>query len=228
MAKSHELSVAIQLVLILLAIYLLASGFVVQLSNFATEIWSDDWVGQYGVDEFQDHLWRVAVCISGLLLPFLLAVPIVSIMSHLIQSGPMFQGDRIAPDVSRLSPLHWIKRVFSFASLLRGILGLPKVLIVVSVASAVFWMQRDAVLNLTGMDVGQMVPQLFSIVLTTAGGVAFALLATSLIDYVSERYSYQQRFRMTDQELRNEQRMQNVDPQIANRRRQTHQDLGRM
>lgn len=223
--KSQELAIAMQLLMALLAIYLLANAFVSQLSQLTTETWSTAVDAQYGVDQFQKQISQVAFRVAGLLLPLLGVILIVSVMSHLIQTGPMLVGDRVAPDVSRLSPVHWFKRVFSISSVVRGALGIPKALIVIGVAVAFFWTQREAVLNMSGLPVRQMVVQLKSIVLGAIGCVAASILVTSLLDYALERYDNWQRLRMSEQEFRDEQRMQSVDPQITTKRRSIHQDL---
>lgn len=62
-------------------------------------------------------------------------------------------------------------------------------------------------------------------VLGVAAWVAVALLLISGFDYALERASYAARLRMSDRELRDEQRTQNVDPVLTSRRRQIHRDL---
>jgi flagellar biosynthetic protein FlhB len=64
-----------------------------------------------------------------------------------------------------------------------------------------------------------MVTKMFSLILTVTFHVALALLVTSVADYWLKFIGHQRRIRMTDQQLRDELRMQNGDPQIHARRR---------
>jgi flagellar biosynthetic protein FlhB len=61
---------------------------------------------------------------------------------------------------------------------------------------------------------------LFSLILTVTFHVALALLLASAADYGLKFLGHQRRLRMTDQQLRDELRMQNGDPQTRNRQRQ--------
>ena len=224
-AKSRELAAAVQLVFVIGSMYWLASNFFGRSANFATEPWSSELAYDYNTADLQQQLVSAGVSLAAMLLPLLGVVLVSVVVSNLMQTGPMLQGKRVQADVTRLSPANWFKRLFSGPSLARTILGLPKFLIVISVSVAVLWAQRNELVYLSTLDVGALVREMTSMVLGVAAWVAVALLLISGFDYALERASYAARLRMSDRELRDEQRTQNVDPVLTSRRRQIHRDL---
>ena len=52
--------------------------------------------------------------------------------------------------------------------------------------------------------------------------VALGLFATALLDYAYRRWTHERTLRMSPQEMRDEARMTDGDPQLAGRRRQMH------
>ena len=94
-------------------------------------------------------------------------------------------------------------------------------------AGAGCWMQSERILLLSSQPVELMAENLGHIVLAVALQVAVALFVLALIDYGIERWSFNRRMRMTDQQLRDELRMQNGDPATGNRRREVHREITR-
>ena len=62
--------------------------------------------------------------------------------------------DKVAPDISRLSPLAGLQRIFSLPGTMRLGFGLFKVLVVSIVAAAVLWRRWDDVLRASALDIG--------------------------------------------------------------------------
>ena len=98
-------------------------------------------------------------------------------------------------------------------------------MIALSVLVSTIWIQRNDFFILSNGPADGLVAKLFSLILTITLHVAFALLVTSTADYWLKFASYQRRIRMTDQQLRDELRMQNGDSQIRARRRQLNRIL---
>ena len=224
-AKSRELASAIQLVFVVGAMFWLSSNFVGTASGFAAEVWSGDLSYSYDSQDFQQQIVSAGLSMGVMLLPLLAAVLISAVVSNLIQTGPIFLTKRIGPDVTRLSPANWFKRMFSGPGLARTILGLPKFLVVITMSGALLWHRRDELVLLSTQEIETLVPSLISLILGVAIWVAVTLLLISSLDYFLERASHAARLRMSDRELRDEQRTQSIDPMLTTRRRQIHRDL---
>jgi len=81
------------------------------------------------------------------------------------------------------------------------------------------------VFSLRGMPTDVFAASLLNITGTAAISVAGSLLACSVVDYAVQWFSFQQRNRLTDQELREEIRGQTGDPQVAKVRHQRMREI---
>ncbi len=94
-----------------------------------------------------------------------------------------------------------------------------KVLVVSVVAIAVLWLRWDEVLRSSGLDVPQLARFLISISVSTMLWIGLALLILAIFDYGVQRWKFEQDLRMTHQEVRDEMKNLQGDPQIVARRR---------
>ena len=98
-------------------------------------------------------------------------------------------------------------------------------MIVLATATLVLWGRRTELVMLSGLEIESLIPAMSNLVFCVAGWIAATLLVISSLDYALERVDHATRLRMSDRELRDEQRMQNVDPIVTNRRRQIHREM---
>lgn len=159
------------------------------------------------------------------LLPILAALLLVSILSGLMQVGIRFLPEKLFPDLARIDPLKGFARLFSLANVVRLGFGLVKVLLVVSVAYLCVDSQRNAVLSLAGLDTLQVGAYLIEVLMGTGMKVGAALLLLGILDYGFQWWRHEQDLRMTGQEVREELRNLQGDPQVAARRRAVQRQL---
>jgi flagellar biosynthetic protein FlhB len=162
---------------------------------------------------------RITLSLSVVLLPMLGLLMLGGILSSVLQVGFLWLPDRLSPDISRISPLAGLKRIFSLSGTARLGFGLVKVLIVSVVAVAVLWSRWDDVLRSTGLDTPQFAKFLVDISLSTVLWIGAVLLLLAILDYGLQRWKYEQDLRMTHQEVREEMKNVQGDPQIVSRRR---------
>jgi flagellar biosynthetic protein FlhB len=161
----------------------------------------------------------IAMGLTTVLLPILGLMMLGGILSSVLQIGFLWVPDRIAPDVNRLNPLAGLQRIFSLAGTMRLGFGLFKVLVVSVVSTAVLWRRWDDLLRASALDVPQYARFLVDLSLSTVLWVGLALVILAILDYALQRWKYDQDLRMTHQEIREEMKNLQGDPQIVARRR---------
>ena len=220
-AKSFELAAALQMIGALLASYLLLSNVGDWIQNWTTQTWS-----MAGADlsvdasELTSQMQNLIGLVLMTLAPLMVVLLIIGICSHWLQTGPLFIATKAMPDVERLGPGNWKRKMFSLEGLAFLFVGIPKTAIAFGVLCLSSWIHRNQFFELAGYPADVLVRNLFALVLTIVFHVAMALLLTSLADYWLRYLSQQRRLRMTDQQLRDELRMQNGDPQVRARQRE--------
>ncbi len=174
-----------------------------------------------------DLAWQASSILWLLFVPFFAGICLVTVGSGLLQTGLLWTTSLLQPDFSRLNPINGFTRLFSLdtaAELLKtllcvGALGTGGGLLLSS--------QTAALSMLTSLDVRE--------ILTYSGRESMRLLkntvgiltAFAILDYLFQRWRTETRLRMSRQEIKEEMREQDGDPQIKNRVRGIRQRLAR-
>lgn len=133
---------------------------------------------------------------------------VVAVFSHWCQTGVVLLGNKISPDVQRLSPQHWFFRLFSRSSFVSTLICVPKILLILAVMFGGCWIYRDSFFVLGTLPADQLGGAIFKLALLIGAQAGIVLLIGSGIDYWMKYLSYQTRIQMTDQELREETKLQ--------------------
>lgn len=157
--------------------------------------------------------------------PVFLGALAVSILGNGLQVGMLFQTYSLQPDLNRINPLAGARRIFSKGALVELLKSLLKVLIVGWVAYLTVrqgWkrllLTSEVALAETLILVGQMTFEL-------GVRVALAFLILGVLDYLYQRWEYEQGLRMTRQEVKDEFKQTEGDPQVRSRIRQRQRQL---
>lgn len=159
------------------------------------------------------------------LLPILAAMWFVAVAVSLVQVGPLFLPDKLAPDLSRINPQRGFSRLASLPSLVRLAFGMIKVALISALAWFCLAAHGEALLSLAALEPPQVAAYLSHVMLDTAWKVGAALLALALLDYLFQRRRHERDLRMTHQEIREEMKNMQGDPQIIARRRAIQRQL---
>jgi flagellar biosynthetic protein FlhB len=104
-------------------------------------------------------------------------------------------------------------------------MGIFKVLIVAVVAFWSLYHRRDEILGIAALDLPQIAAFVVDIVLWTVLKISLALVVLGILDYGYQRWKHESSLRMTRQEIREEMKMLQGDPQLTGRRRQMQRQL---
>jgi flagellar biosynthetic protein FlhB len=224
-ARSHDLGSAALLLGAMVAMLWLGGAVVTTLGLLTqrflgTEAWLITDVPTM-TQEFSD----VMLGLAPSLLPLLLTMLAVALFTNLAQVGLVFLPEKLVPDLTRIDPISGFSRVFSLPSVMRLIFGAFKVALVASVAWVSLSGEIDDMLGLVMLDLQQVAAFLGDSLIWTGIKIAAALLLLALMDYGYQWWRQEQDLRMTTQEVREEMKNLQGDPQIIARRRAAQRQL---
>ncbi len=159
------------------------------------------------------------------LFPLLAIMVGAGILVDLAQMGLLIVPRRLTPHWERIDPLQGFRRIFSLANLVRLVFGLLKFAVVAAVAAAVLWSEYEAILGLALLSVGEIAEYSGGLLLGLGLKVALALIFLAILDYGFQRWKHERDLRMTPQEVREELKHLEGDPQILARRRSVQRQL---
>ncbi len=160
-------------------------------------------------------------------MPLLLVCGAVSVIATLAQTRGLFTMKSAAPKFSRLNPIEGIKKMFS----MRGVVELLKSLAKIIVLGYIIWLQfRDefwAFPRLMDMEPLQGMAFTANIVLEIAKSAAIVMAFVAAADYFYQWWDYEKNLRMSKQELKEEYKQTEGDPQVKGKIRERQQAQAR-
>ena len=167
----------------------------------------------------------VSVQLAVTVLPVLVLLLLGAMLTHLGQFGFLYLPQKVALDWQRLNPLSNAQRIFSLTNLVHLGFGLLKVLLILAVAGWCLWEERGRLMNLASESSAEIAAYLLHLLLWTSLKIGGSLGVLALFDYGYQWWKHEQDLRMTTQELKEEVKQQQGDPQVAARRKQIQRQM---
>lgn len=161
------------------------------------------------------------------MMPFFAALIVAGAASTLALSGFNFSAKAFSPQFSRMSPLSGIQRMFSVHSLMELFKAVIKTLIVGSVAAWVVMRDQEAVFSLFSLSIEQGMASLGHQLLMACTLLVAGLGLIAAIDVPFQLFQYTKRLRMTKEELKQEAKEQDGNPEIKARIRSIQREMAR-
>jgi flagellar biosynthetic protein FlhB len=166
----------------------------------------------------------------GLRLLLLLAPPLgglmlIGVVANLAQVGLLFTAYPLRPDISRLDPIKGFGRLFSPRAGVELAKTLVKLGLVGWIAYGVFMERAPSLVALTGADPLAAGAATAAAVFELAFKATLGLLLLAVLDYGYQRWQHERSLRMSLQEVRDEYRQSEGDPQLRARIRRTQRQM---
>jgi len=223
--KSQDLASAVLLILGAVTLMMTGSGLLEFFHSFAIRELSTGVHLTLTATEVTSEWWAVLAQLARVVLPIIGLLFVASVVVDIAQVGFLFLPERSLPDITRLDPLAGLQRIFSLANTVRLAMGLGKVIIVGAVAGIALYRERQTIVGLGGLALPEIAQFVTQLLLWTSIKVAAALLILAVFDYAFQWWKHEQDLRMTPQEVREEMRNLEGDPQVASRRRTVQRQL---
>lgn len=172
-------------------------------------------------------LYLVSRDVGGVIVPIILLLLIAGVSAALLQNPPRIAPDRIKPELSRISPNKGFKRIFGLQGLVEFGKSLFKLTAVALVGLFVVHMSKFEVLSSIFMEPVSVPGLLQNVILRLVGWVAVLSMVLVAADVLWTRFKWRQDLRMTKQEVKDEVKQTQGDPQIRARIRSLARDRAR-
>lgn len=159
--------------------------------------------------------------------PMLLICSGVTVLCTVAQTRGLFTMKAAAPKFNRLNPLQGIKKMFS----LRGVIELLKSLAKIVVLGYIIWnlFKKEfwSFPRMMDMEAIQVIALVGDMILSIAKMAALVMAFVAAADYLYQWWDYEKNLRMTKQEIKEEYKQTEGDPQIKGKIRERQQAQAR-
>jgi flagellar biosynthetic protein FlhB len=221
---SQDLAAAALLTVGLLLLVTMSAPAILFFENFTRQQLAEAWLS---IDRDEVTLfwlasgWEMAKAV----LPVLGMLLLAGVLAHLFQVGFLFLPQRLVPDLSRINPLTGFSRILSMASAVQLLFGCFKIAIVAGVAWWSLSSRQEELLGLAALELPQIGGFMTEVLLWTSIKVCVALFILALMDYLFQFWRNERQLRMTPQEVREEMKNLQGNPEIVARRRNVQRQL---
>ncbi|WP_028453347.1 flagellar biosynthesis protein FlhB [Chitinilyticum aquatile] len=161
------------------------------------------------------------------LIPVLTATALAAILAPMMIGGWLFTFESLAFNFGRMNPVSGIGRMLSVRSVVEMIKTILKSALIGGVATFVLWKEKDQFIALVSMPPDTGFLYLWEMIRFTLLSVVGAMAAIVLIDVPFQLWDYYKGLRMTKEEVRQESKESEGDPQVKGRIRQLQREAAR-
>ncbi|MDW8799649.1 fused FliR family export protein/FlhB family type III secretion system protein [Clostridium sp. A1-XYC3] len=166
-------------------------------------------------------IWRLMI----IFLPIVIPIMVMGILANFLQTGVLLTSEPLKPDLSKLNPINGLKRMFS----IRTVMELIKDIAIVSVVGFVgYKFVRDNylyILTLGNLKPVAVISAVGKLTVDIFFRVTIVMIIIALIDYIYQRYQHNKDLKMSKQEVKEEFKQQEGDPQIKGKIKQRQREM---
>jgi len=149
--------------------------------------------------------------------PILFMALLISVISNLIQFGPLWASEVLQLKPERINPIQGFKKIFSMRSIVEAIKGLLKFSIIIGI---VYFFMKDHLNMLNGFLQNEFVSSFVEgkgIIAKLCFYIILGMVVVALLDFGYQKYAYNKKIRQTKEEAKREQKEQDGNPEVKQR-----------
>ena len=224
--QSKEITTGFSILFVFFALYVLGKYMYRQLI-----VTTADWLNRIG-DEFTvsgEFLTNTGITIAAniamIILPLCLIAGAVPVLVVLVQTKGLFTMKPLKPKFSKMNPINGFKRLFSFQSTFKVIVGLIELS---AIGAIVFTRVRSSMMTyqrLPDMEIIQAVSFIAREAFFTVMMIVMVFFFVSVLDYIFQWWQYEKKLKMSKQEVKDEYKQIEGDPLIKSKIKQKQREV---
>ncbi|MFO3698523.1 flagellar biosynthesis protein FlhB [Enterobacter huaxiensis] len=152
-------------------------------------------------------------------------IPIACIVASLVPGGWIFTVSKLKPDFKKLSPISGVKRLFASSHFVDVGKMMLKCSIILAVLYSMVHSSLDPLLHLQRLSLNQAIHQGFGILHHVLVYFIAVIVIFALLDVPLTKFMFTKKMRMTKQEVKDEYKNNDGNPQIKGRIRQLQRQM---
>ncbi|MBG6070456.1 MULTISPECIES: flagellar biosynthesis protein FlhB [unclassified Polaromonas] len=161
------------------------------------------------------------------LVPLLAAMLLAALVAPMLLGGWLLSGKSLSPKFSKLNPIAGIGRMFSTETLAELVKTIVKSLLIGGIAWWVISGNLQTIMALMSEPVHEALAHTLRLVASSCALIIGSLLLVAAIDVPYQLWSHQKKLRMSREDLRQEQKESDGDPQVKAQIRRQQQQMAK-
>jgi len=212
--KSTEINSVMLLITTFFLLKFLLPSMLGRLKVYSINLWKGLIYGNLTVEKISPILTDLIVLILYLLLPILIIAVLAGLIANLVQVGFLFTTESLQFKLSRLNPLEGLKRIFSKRALVELFKSMSKIGLIAYITFSSIKGKVAFFPYLMDVELKAISSFLGNILFTIMWKVILLLTFLAIVDYLYQKYEYETSLKMSKQEVKDEHKNIEGDPQV--------------
>lgn len=223
-AKSAELAPAVSLVVFAMTASLLALNLFNSSLKYIKKSLSNGFETNITTGNLSSFLPNL-IDLFILIIPYLAIGLIVGVIVNIVQTGLLFTTTPLKPDFNRINPIQGFKNIFSKKAVFSLAKNIIKLLLVSFLSYNYLTETFPKVLNAGSIGTEKLFPFIMGFVVDLAMNISIIMLGLAIVDYIFQKRDYKKNLKMTMQEIKDEYKEMEGNPQIKQARSQKQRQI---
>jgi flagellar biosynthetic protein FlhB len=157
--------------------------------------------------------------------PTMVIVIVAAMASTFFQTKLLVSGESIQPKFSRINPLEGFKKLFSLRSVIEALKGILKIMVLLGIIYHFIRGSLVTFVNYLDTGISGACADILSRFSSMVVQIIVAFVAVAAFDFGYQWWDYERQMRMTKQEVKEEYKQTEGDPQIKSKIRETQRKM---
>ncbi|MEW9093622.1 MAG: fused FliR family export protein/FlhB family type III secretion system protein [Clostridiaceae bacterium] len=224
-AKSKDVNLALTLLISTLVLSFAGEYVVGNLKGVMTTFLNDFLNMELNYQTLGNILIIILGKLATTILPIVVPIMIMGIFANFIQTGFIFTKEPLKPDIKKLNPINGFKKMFS----MRSVVELIKAVLVVTIVGFVGYKFIKSnyiyIVNLYNLRYPILIEAFGDLALKIFFKITLVMLAIAVTDFIFQKFQFKKEMKMTKQEIKEEFKQMEGDPQIKGKIRQKQREM---
>ena len=171
--------------------------------------------------------FSVDICkkLFSILIPFFVPILIAGIAGNIGQVGFEMHSEPLRPKLTKINPIAGLKKLVSVKSLVELAKSIMKLLIIGGISYGLIKAEMRGFPPLMQQGVGEILLFIARVAFKILFFVCLALIILASLDYIYQRWQFEQSIKMTKQEVKDERKQVEGDPKVKSRIRKAQLEM---
>ncbi|MFQ5559385.1 MAG: flagellar biosynthesis protein FlhB [Nitrospinota bacterium] len=227
-AQSKEVTSSFIMLAMLIAFYFYGPFILGQLMGYMKDVFFEAGSVELNAQNIVPLLFEVMKIILMTILPFVTVIMVAAIIVNILQGGGIvFTAEPLTPKFSKLNPVKGIGKVISKSSFGELVKSILKIIIVGSIAYRTVNAEFTTIPLLMELEGEAILQYIAEVSLKIMFFTLLAMIILSVIDFLYQKYLFEESIKMTKQELKDEHKSSEGDPALKAKIRNIQMEVAR-
>lgn len=218
-AKSTELAGAIELGMAMIMLIVIGGWLIAMLAGVMRRVLEVDTdLAATSISDLSRTVRWAGMSVVMVTGPVLLIMFVIAALAHVWQVGLKVTSYPLKPKLDRLNPIAGAKRLLGLRNVVKTVMSIVKLIIATILGSIVVISHIDEIIGLPNLHAIAAVGVLLKLIILLAAWMIVIFFVLGVLDYMYQKWQHTKDLRMTKQEVKDERRSMDGDPEVKRRR----------